>query len=96
MKSTPVVDHMKKEMGEDFIMGRKKDAKLARVCAEFLLEKLKPVLSMLSPDISKHKSEYDQMISGLCVLIQWSMLLIPLCMIFPSTLSTLSVAGFLV
>ena len=65
MKSTPVVDHMKKEMGEDYVMGRKKDAKLTRVCAEFLLKKLKPVLSMLSPDISKHKSEYDQMISGL-------------------------------
>ena len=46
-------------------MEHKIDAPLARVCAEYLLEKLKPFLTLLSPDISKHKDEYDRMIDKL-------------------------------
>ena len=55
MESTPLAEQMKKEMGEEYVMEHKIDAPLARVCAEYLLEKLKPFLTLLSPDISKHK-----------------------------------------
>ena len=65
MESTPLAEQMKKEMGEEYVMEHKIDAPLARVCAEYLLEKLKPFFTLLSPDISKHKDEYDRMIDKL-------------------------------
>lgn len=64
MKSTPLAEQMKKEMS-NYVSERELDARLARVCAEYLLEKVKPVLSLLSPDISKHKDEYCRMIERL-------------------------------
>ena len=58
-------EQMKKEMGEEYMMEHRRGAPLARVCAEYLLEKLKPSLSLLSPNVSKHKSEYDRMVDKL-------------------------------
>ena len=65
MKSPQLFEHMKKEMGEEYVKEHKIGGPLARVCAEILFNKLKPLLPLLSPDISKHKDEYNQMIDKL-------------------------------
>lgn len=63
MNFTPLVEQMKKEMSEKCATRNKRYAFASH--REYLMDKLEPVISVLSPDISKHSDEYKKLLDKL-------------------------------